>query len=380
MSVARENHTLPWPDVGYSLPAEFYTSQVVYELEKAEVFGKDWFFVAPEADVPRPGDYASFVIAGEPLLLTRAQDNQVRVLSRVCRHRAMLITNGRGTSSTFSCPYHSWTYRADGRLIGAPFMENHPSFVKEKCGLPSLPVTTWNGLVFASLVDTPPPIEESLRKLDNRLEQYHLPDWMGELIYDEEIGANWKVVLENATESYHHIGAHRKTLEVVTPGKNVRMGDSGERFATHHNWPKTLNPDEPLEGFTRVGDLTLSKFEALVGGITTVFPNLIMAVGEKGGLFAGVFPIDANRTTFKLWTMQHRSMETQRYEARSGDRDPVEFIFDFNDEDLFIAAGVARGLRSRFASSGPLSHLESGLTRFYAFLRSRIEHTAGSES
>jgi len=372
MNTIGETESLPWPRSGFSLPGVFYASPSIYELEKRQVFGADWFFVAPASDVPHPGDYLSLVVVGEPLLLARGQDGTIRVLSRVCRHRSMIVVEGRGSSSTISCPYHSWTYKTDGRLIGAPLMGADRDFSKDKCGLPSLCVEVWNGLVFASFLQSPPPLAAELPDLGARLAQFRLPEWNAKLIYDEEIGANWKIVLENATESYHHLGAHRKTLEVVTPANKVRLGASSGRYATHHNWPTTLDPDTPPEGNVTVGELTLDAVEALVGGITTVFPNMVIAVGEKGALLAGVFPLDHQRTVFRLWTMRHPSMTSERYEARSGDRDPLQFILDFNAEDLAIAAGVARGTRSRFSEAGHLHPLEAGLTRFYDFLRGRM--------
>lgn len=363
---------LPWPATGYSLPGVFYANPDIYERERRSVFESDWFFVAPASDVPNPGDYVSLSIIGEPLMLTRGQDKVVRVISRVCRHRSMIIVEGRGTASSITCPYHSWTYRTDGRLIGAPLMHGDPSFKKEECALPSLAVEIWNGLIFASFTNSPAPLAPQLAELGARFEQFKLPEWGANMIYDEEIRANWKIVLENATESYHHLGAHKRTLERVTPASRVRMGASAERYSTHHNWPTDLDPQAPPAGTKTVGDLTLSAVEALVGGVTTIFPNVVIAVGEKGALVAGVFPIDHQRTNFRLWAMRHPTMATERYEARSGATDPLQFIFDFNEEDLAIAAGVNQGVRSRFSRAGYLHPLEAGLTRFYEFLKKRM--------
>jgi len=366
------NHLTLWPEEGQALPGHFYVNEQFYELERRGLFTDDWFFVAPVGEVGKPGDYSSIDIAGEPLLVTHAKDGVIRVLSRVCRHRHLNVIEGRGNKNSFTCPYHSWTYKSDGILIGAPMMDQVPSFDKKKCGLPSIKTEIWNGLIFCTFAADPQPLEDQLKKLGQRLDPYRLGEWEAELVFNEAIDCNWKVVVENASESYHHIGAHKDSLEAFTPAKNVRMGETGSRFSTHHLWPVNLEPGVELSGTRETGILRIPETEASVGGTTTIFPNMIIAVSAEGALLAGVFPQAHDNTVFRLWTLRHPSMPVERYKQRAGKLSAREFLEKFNGEDLVIVQGLQKALKSRFADGGTFHTTEVGLTAFYDFIKGRV--------
>ncbi|HEY6378291.1 MAG TPA: Rieske (2Fe-2S) protein, partial [Candidatus Dormibacteraeota bacterium] len=133
-----------------ALPPQLYTSPEFYAFEKEAVFGHEWLCVGRADQVPEPGDYRTLTLAGEPLILTRHKDGSLRVLSAVCRHRGMVVAEGRGHVTSFLCPYHHWTYGTDGRLLGCPEMDRAVGFDKADHPLPSLPVEVWNGFVFTS--------------------------------------------------------------------------------------------------------------------------------------------------------------------------------------------------------------------------------------
>lgn len=372
MNLITPNHLTLWPEEGQALPGHFYVNEQFYELERRGLFTDDWFFVAPVGEVGKPGDYSSIDIAGEPLLVTHAKDGVIRVLSRVCRHRHLNVIEGRGNKNSFTCPYHSWTYKSDGILIGAPMMDQVPSFDKKKCGLPSIKTEIWNGLIFCTFAADPQPLEDQLKKLGQRLDPYRLGEWEAELVFNEAIDCNWKVVVENASESYHHIGAHKDSLEAFTPAKNVRMGETGSRFSTHHLWPVNLEPGVELSGTRETGILRIPETEASVGGTTTIFPNMIIAVSAEGALLAGVFPQAHDNTVFRLWTLRHPSMPVERYKQRAGKLSAREFLEKFNGEDLVIVQGLQKALKSRFADGGTFHTTEVGLTAFYDFIKGRV--------
>src|SRR3569833_2011418 len=89
-----------------TLPPEFYRSPEIFDLEVAKVFRRNWYSVGHVAEIPNPGDFFRFDLAGEPLLIVRGRDGVVRALSAVCRHRWMTVAEGAGNVGTFSCPYH----------------------------------------------------------------------------------------------------------------------------------------------------------------------------------------------------------------------------------------------------------------------------------
>ncbi|NIU11190.1 MAG: Rieske (2Fe-2S) protein, partial [Phycisphaerae bacterium] len=101
-----------------TLPAAFYTSPEFLELELEQLFRRQWVCLGRIEEIAQAGDYFATELAGEPLLVVRsAADNKVRVLSNVCRHRGMVLTEGSGNARHFLCPYHAWTYDSQGRLL-----------------------------------------------------------------------------------------------------------------------------------------------------------------------------------------------------------------------------------------------------------------------
>ena len=116
-------------EVGYSLESAFYASQEVYDLDMKAIFGQYWLFVATEAEIPEAGDYVTVEIGTHSLIIVRDDDEEVRALRNVCRHRgSRLLEEPCGAVGNLVCPYHQWTYRTDGELIYAE--SQSPSFDK----------------------------------------------------------------------------------------------------------------------------------------------------------------------------------------------------------------------------------------------------------
>ena len=89
------------PDEVRGLHPESYVSPQGYAREVERLFQREWLCVGRVQDVKNPGDYVSFDLLGEPLMLVRDRAGEVRVLSRVCQHRAMLLVEGSGNARSF---------------------------------------------------------------------------------------------------------------------------------------------------------------------------------------------------------------------------------------------------------------------------------------
>jgi phenylpropionate dioxygenase-like ring-hydroxylating dioxygenase large terminal subunit len=139
----------PFPEAR-TLPPRWYREPALYEREVEQVFRREWFCVARADQIPRSGSYLALDLLGEPLVAVRDLEGRLRVLSRVCRHRAMPVVLGRGEARSFQCPYHRWTDGLDGRLLAAPEMERTEGFDRARCRLPELRVEEFEGFVFAS--------------------------------------------------------------------------------------------------------------------------------------------------------------------------------------------------------------------------------------
>jgi len=126
------------------------------------IFIEEWNCVGRTEQVDHVGAWFTADAAGEPIVVTHAEDGQIRAMSSVCRHRYMAIASGQGTSRRLQCPYHRWSYALDGTLKGTPLMETPSAADGSTCRLPSFSVETWLGFVFVSLASNPEPLAPQL--------------------------------------------------------------------------------------------------------------------------------------------------------------------------------------------------------------------------
>jgi Rieske 2Fe-2S family protein len=112
---------------GLTLEAPFYTDPAVYAADLDAVWGRTWLFVAIEAEVREPGDYVTVDVGPRSVVVVRDDDEQIRALLNVCRHRgARLLEDRSGSVGNIVCSYHQWIYSPDGTLLHAG--DQPPSF------------------------------------------------------------------------------------------------------------------------------------------------------------------------------------------------------------------------------------------------------------
>src|SRR4051812_16670154 len=129
------------------LPAYYYTSPEIFELEKQKLFYKDWLIVGRVEEFPNPGDYKAFELVDEPVVVCRNAKGELKAFANVCRHRGVAVAIGSGNAKEFLCPYHAWVYDLDGALVSP----SRPRGIKvgpETRQLPPIRLETWGGFVF----------------------------------------------------------------------------------------------------------------------------------------------------------------------------------------------------------------------------------------
>src|SRR5437867_5973437 len=112
-----------------TLAQEYFVSPEVFAEEQDRIFSRQWVLVGHQNQIAKPGDYFVAAVAGESLIVMRDQRSVIRGFYNVCRHRGTrLKEDACGHAPAIRCPYHAWTYGLDGRLIGAPHMDQVPGF------------------------------------------------------------------------------------------------------------------------------------------------------------------------------------------------------------------------------------------------------------
>ena len=215
-----------WNDVNQhvtqatTMPPEAFRSPQFFQVEQEKLFAKTWQVAAFTDQLREPGDIVTANIAGQPVLLTKGRDGEIRGFFNVCRHRgARLVKNPTECGKkSIACPYHNWGYSLDGRLMGTPLWgkENKvpdeilaerleasgtkndiENFDKADFGLLPVRVQTWGPFVYANLSGDAPPLEEYLGRVTTDLELYPFEGFVTVRSDDLYIKANWKLLAEN---------------------------------------------------------------------------------------------------------------------------------------------------------------------------------------
>jgi phenylpropionate dioxygenase-like ring-hydroxylating dioxygenase large terminal subunit len=206
------------------IPAHIYNDEEIFRLEQERLFSRAWIFVGHESEVPQPGDYVVRRVLQDSFIVSRGEDGQVRALFNMCLHRGMQVCRAEmGNASHFRCPYHGWSYRNDGRLVGLPFHQDayggDAGFARKgQALLPAPALGTYNGLIFISLDPNAPPLDDYLGDFRFYLDYYTRQSPGGIELRGPQrwrVRANWKIGAENfAGDMYHTPQTHTSVVEI----------------------------------------------------------------------------------------------------------------------------------------------------------------------
>src|SRR5262249_40310152 len=130
-----------------TLPQKYVISAEVFAEEEQRIFSRQWICVGHQSELATPGRYFLTQLAGESVIVLRDQRGELRAFYNICRHRGTrLCEEKRGQfRQTIQCPYHAWTYALDGRLSGAPHMDECAGFDKADYSLNEVHLGLWEG-------------------------------------------------------------------------------------------------------------------------------------------------------------------------------------------------------------------------------------------
>lgn len=330
-----------------ALPAPLYTNTDVVAFERRGVFARSWQLVAHAGQLRESGDHVVAEIAGVPLVIVRGEDNVLRALHNVCRHRAgpLATCNGHG-ARVLRCKYHGWTYRLDGQLRSAPEMDECEGFNVADIQLPQAHVGEWNGLVFAAL-EPAAPLAELLAGIDERIGKTILRDYVFSHCVGYDIACNWKVYVDNYLEGYH--------LPHVHPALN-RLLDYRSYVIELAQWHSLQH--SPLES----ADTLYGKGEALY---YFVWPNTMLNILPQRLQTNRVIPVGADRCRVEFDYYYPAGTD-----LRERDQD---FSDEVQREDITICEQVQRGLASGSYFAGRLNpRRENGVHHFHELYRDAL--------
>ncbi len=368
-----------------ALPPSCYTDREFFEFEKEAIFNREWLCVGRESWVKEPGDYFTTSHVGEPIIVARTREGELKAMSAVCQHRAALVAEGHGSVRSFMCPYHHWTYALDGRLVSAPDMERAEEFDCAAIRLPEIRLETWLGFIFINFDLDAAPLGPRLTGLTDALANYDLANADG-ASRGEALGAgwgqkyawNWKVHFENSNDSYHANKLHKGFNEIM-PTALASFPEMPEGSAGYYRDGPTLEKDA---GFNPTDRAILPIFPKLTDKERgrVIFANIPPSFTLFARVDLVVFNIihvqgPEEIATGSGWLVAPGVSKQPRFQERkqmTSSANP-----EVQRQDRHVDALVQTGLRSRYATRGRYSWQEGAQAIFNNWLVDRYRASWG---
>lgn len=334
-----------------TLPPWCYTSQEFYEREVERMFRKTWNFLGRADEIPNPGDYMTFELCGEPLIVLRDRDGSIRAYANTCRHRGAKMLEGKGNCRAISCPYHGWVYALNGDLIGTAGMEKTRVFDRARYGLAKVAVGIWDGFIFASLDPNAMPLKQFLGNLSEEMAPYNFKDYVCVRRKEYVLECNWKLYLENAMEEYHTPVVHRQSIGAQSMEDVVC---TGEWRGLHMAAERTIAvlPEDAARAFPAPTNLTGRPARGTY--FLAIYPQTFFACTQDTMWWLQQFPMGPARTKVVVGSCFPRATV-----ARPDFAEKVKYYYKRWDkslpEDNDISEKQQSGLRSSLSRPGRYS-------------------------
>ncbi|PYK11285.1 MAG: (2Fe-2S)-binding protein [Verrucomicrobia bacterium] len=337
-----------------TLGQQYFVSPEIFAKEQDRIFSKQWVLVGHQSQLAEVGDYFVVVVAGESLIIVRDQKSVIHAFYNVCRHRGTRLKEDTcGHGSAIRCPYHAWTYGLDGRLIGAPHMDQVQDFHRGDYSLHAVNVAVWEGFIFTNLADSPAPLDEWFAPLNGKFSHWNMPILRAAKRIDYDVKANWKLMFQNYSECYHCPGVH-PMLSKVSPY------DSAENDLTEGPFLGGFMKINKGAGLTMSGQacaLPVGKIENLQEVFYySIFPNMLLSLHPEYVMVHQLWPQSPERTLIMCdWFFHPQAFEREYFNPE----DAVQFWDMTNKQDWRVCELSQQGIASRAYEPGPYSPRES---------------------
>jgi choline monooxygenase len=349
----------------WTIPAPWYFDERIAALERASTFSTSWQVVGRVDQVRDNGQFFTAELAGEPLVVARDEDGQLRAFYNVCRHHAAaVVTEPQGCAKQFRCPYHGWTYGIDGALKGMVEFDGVCNFDRAKNGLVPVRVDTWENFVFVNLDGRAAPLRDFLGivpELVGPLDLAKKLHFFDRRVYT--LNCNWKVYVDNYLDGGYHVPHAHKGLSSVIEYTKYTI-ENFERACLQSSPLSSDSSSEAGVAATRQGrafylwlypNFMINSYEGVMD------TNLVLPLG-----------VDRCAVIFDYYFADTSAAAEARHKESIAVSERVQ------DEDVAICDAVQRGLGSRAYVAGRLSvRREAGEHLFHRLLHADFTAALG---
>ena len=388
------NHSSVRRDPGYvglttavdSLPASFYFDPAHHQLEMTRIWYRNWIYVCRSSDIGAPRTFRTLEVGDQSILVVRGEDRLARAFHNTCRHRGAALcrtSEGRFSSAGIVCPYHSWRYSLRGELLQTSSRQQGDGFDRHDFSLYSLPVSEWNGFIFAALTNEPPPFSASFDLPLNRLDDWQLGELVVGHTLRKTIQCNWKVFWENYNECLHCPGVHPRLAQLVP-----LFGRALLERRDDPSWQDHADDDDPkYGGGLRTGAESWSMDGKPVGVpfprvspedrkaghvYLTSVPSMFMVAHVDYVRVVRLLPLGPERTEMSI---EFLFLPETLADPKRDLMNAVEFTNIVMSEDAEICELNQRGLRALPHAGGVLMPEEYAIRQFQNWVRSELSRT-----
>lgn len=258
------------------IPHDRYTSRAFAQLEKERLWTKTWLWACREEEIPKVGDYYTFDIADQSVILVRSEPDTIRAFHNVCPHRGRAITSGCGHAKHLHCAFHAWQWHLDGsikRVLDRDDWSGCDGMADGDLHLVDVRVGRWGGFVFINMDPAGESFESFIEPVPEYLNCMQF-ETMGYCWHKTvKLKANWKVAQEAFMESYHVMGTHPQFLAIVDE-KNISQAQGKHG---HHLYLFERPPGAPSR---RTGQPVPEDMRAAFKGFLGAFSQVADKTGN----------------------------------------------------------------------------------------------------
>jgi len=347
--------TQPTED-GSALPNIAYTSNDFYQLEQETLFRNTWVFAAFAHRLSNPGDMLPVEIAGQPVVIVKDDESNIRAFHNVCRHRgAKLIDEAKSGRKNFVCPNHSWSYSLQGKLVNRPHFyggEKH-DLNREPChraDLVEIRCDVWHDWIFVNLDGKADELSEYLQPVVEQLQDYDFSDLHFADSLNFDIEANWKLAIENFIEPYHVFSCHPWLNSFVSMAERQPPRFNNHVLSCGYDFEQT----DPARGGSLPYFPNLPQEKQKRGDWYVLFPNFAFEIfpDQVDVFIATPMGPDRCRETIALYFIGDGATHERYAEARNL---VIQNWQDLNNEDVGIIQRMQAGRASDGFDGGVLS-------------------------